>query len=410
MESKKQPEIRISGFFENWKESALGDLLIERNDQISENSDYKLMSFVKDKGVVPKGDRYDRSFLVKSNNKKYKKTKLGDFIYSSNNLETGSIGFNKFGKALISPVYSIFSSKGNKESQYIGIVSQRKDFIGKMIRYRQGVVYGQWRIHEKDFLNIRILIPNEDEQNKLVNFFQQIDNSISLHQEKLSMLKQTKEGFLEKMFPKEDENIPEVRFPGFTDSWKRGNLGEHSAIHGRVGWKSLKQEEYTDEGPRMIAGRFINAGKIDWSKADHIPQWRYEESPEIALQNGDVIFTKDGSRLGNPAVVRDISFQATINGTMMLVRPDSTIKPSFLYQVLCSKSFNRLINTKVSGSGIPHLFQSDMKSFHYGYSSIEEQEKIGSFLGQLDETIALHQRELELIQLTKKAFLQKLFV
>lgn len=117
----------------------MGEILTERNEKIPENNEYPLMSFVQDSGVTPKGKRYDRRFLVKDDKKKYKKTELGDFIYSSNNLETGSIGFNKTGKAVISPVYSIFYSKTEIESQFVGVLSIRKNFINKMLRFRQGV-------------------------------------------------------------------------------------------------------------------------------------------------------------------------------------------------------------------------------------------------------------------------------
>lgn len=195
-----KPEIRFAGFTDAWEQRKLGEVLEERNDQISENTEYRLMSFVQGRGVVPKGDRYDRSFLVKDDKKKYKKTELGDFIYSSNNLETGSIGFNRTGKALISPVYSIFKSKSELESQFIGILSKRKDFIAKMIRFRQGVVYGQWRIHESDFLNINIEISKYEEQKAIVNFFKQLDNTITLHQSELDSLKEMKKTLLQKMF------------------------------------------------------------------------------------------------------------------------------------------------------------------------------------------------------------------
>lgn len=194
------PKVRFAGFKEEWEQRKLGEVLEERNDQISENTEYRLMSFVQGRGVVPKGDRYDRSFLVKDDKKKYKKTELGDFIYSSNNLETGSIGFNRTGKALISPVYSIFKSKSELESQFIGILSKRKDFIAKMIRFRQGVVYGQWRIHESDFLNINIEISKYEEQKAIVNFFKQLDSTIALHQNKLDQLNKLKTAFLQNMF------------------------------------------------------------------------------------------------------------------------------------------------------------------------------------------------------------------
>ena len=79
----KVPELRFAGFADDWEESKLGDVLSERNDQMPETNEYPLMSFVQGKGVTPKGERYNRSFLVKDSEKKYKKTELGDFIESS---------------------------------------------------------------------------------------------------------------------------------------------------------------------------------------------------------------------------------------------------------------------------------------------------------------------------------------
>ncbi|WP_413486923.1 restriction endonuclease subunit S [Carnobacterium maltaromaticum] len=199
-EGEKVPEIRFPGFTDDWENRNMGSILIERNELISENSEYPLMSFVQGIGVTPKGERYDRSFLVKDSLKKYKKTELDDFIYSSNNLETGSIGFNKTGKALISPVYSVFSSINKIESQFIGVFSTKKYFINKMLHYRQGVVYGQWRIHEKDFLSMNIRVPLLEEQRYIVNLFKQLDDTIALHQRELDILKNTKKAFLQKMF------------------------------------------------------------------------------------------------------------------------------------------------------------------------------------------------------------------
>ncbi|WP_347943916.1 restriction endonuclease subunit S [Enterococcus cecorum] len=194
------PEIRFSGFTDAWKQRKLKEMLEERNELILESKDYPLMSFVQGKGVIPKSNRYDRSFLVKNDKKKYKKTELNDFIYSSNNLETGSIGFNKTGNAVISPVYSIFKSKNKLESRFIGIISRRKDFIAKMLKFRQGVVYGQWKIDEDDFLNISVFTPNIETQKYIIDLFIIIDNYIAIHQRKLEQLKNLKQTLLNKMF------------------------------------------------------------------------------------------------------------------------------------------------------------------------------------------------------------------
>ncbi|MBZ4026014.1 restriction endonuclease subunit S, partial [Ligilactobacillus salivarius] len=160
-----------------WEQRKVSELLEERTEKAPENKIYPLMAFIANKGVAPKGDRYDRAALVKdAKNKKYKRTKLGDFIYSSNNLETGSIGLNNYGNASISPVYSIFKPTGIANSDFIGRRFVRKDFINLMIRWRQGVVYGQWRIHEKDFLRIDVSVPSLKEQQKIGNFLSDLDS------------------------------------------------------------------------------------------------------------------------------------------------------------------------------------------------------------------------------------------
>ena len=185
----------------SWEQRKVGDLLIERNQQAPMSDEYPLMAFIANEGVAPKGERYDRSALVTDTvNKLYKKTEKGDFIYSSNNLETGSIGLNKYGKACISPVYSIFEPTGIADSDFLGRRLVRKDFINAMVKWRQGVIYGQWRIHESDFLKIEIPVPSVEEQRKIGAYLDQLDNLITLHQRELEKLQNIKKSMLEKMF------------------------------------------------------------------------------------------------------------------------------------------------------------------------------------------------------------------
>ncbi|MCQ5201198.1 restriction endonuclease subunit S [Mordavella massiliensis] len=198
---EKIPELRFPGFTEDWEQRKVGELLIERNEQSPMSDEYPLMAFIANEGVAPKGERYDRSALVAdTENKLYKRTEFGDFIYSSNNLETGSIGLNKYGKACISPVYSIFQPTGIADSNFLGRRLVRKDFINSMVKWRQGVIYGQWKIHESDFLKIEIPVPSVEEQRQIGDFLDDLDNLITLHQRKLEHLKELKKGLLQQMF------------------------------------------------------------------------------------------------------------------------------------------------------------------------------------------------------------------
>lgn len=189
--NETKPKLRVSGYTDDWKLAKVGELLVERNDKLPKSDEYPLMAFIAHFGVVEKGERFNREFLVKNeDDKKYKKTEYGDFIYSSNNLTTGSIGLNKYGNATISPVYSIFSPTNRTSSEFISNILIRDYFINQMIRYRQGVVYGQWRIHEKDFLKIEIRIPDIDEQNDILKLIRSLDEKIRRQEKNLEILKQ----------------------------------------------------------------------------------------------------------------------------------------------------------------------------------------------------------------------------
>ena len=195
--------LRFPGFEGEWVEKKVSACLEERNEQFPESEDYPLMAFAAEKGVSPKGEKYDRSALVKdAANKKYKRTEFGDFIYSSNNLESGSIGFNTYGSACISPVYSIFKPKNSVvDSIFIGTLLTQKRFISEMVKYRQGVVYGQWKIPEKDFLEIRTSIPSISEQQKIASCLSSLDDLIAAESAKVEALKDHKKGLMQQLFP-----------------------------------------------------------------------------------------------------------------------------------------------------------------------------------------------------------------
>lgn len=187
--------------FPEWDKKKLSSFLVERSESSPKSVQHPLMAFVAYIGVTPKGDRYNREFLVNDvGSKNYKRTEYGDFIYSSNNLETGSLGLNLYGSASISPVYSIFKIGESCDHQFIHSYLTRKSFINKMIRYRQGVVYGQWKIHESEFLKIEENIPSVKEQQKIADFLTSLDKVIESKQQQISQAEQWKKGLMQGLF------------------------------------------------------------------------------------------------------------------------------------------------------------------------------------------------------------------
>ena len=374
-------------------------MLIERNQQAPMSDEYPLMAFIANEGVAPKGERYDRSALVTDTvNKLYKKTEKGDFIYSSNNLETGSIGLNKYGKACISPVYSIFEPTGIADSDFLGRRLVRKDFINAMVKWRQGVIYGQWRIHESDFLKIEITVPSVEEQRKIGTYLDQLDNLITLHQRKYDKLQVLKKAMLEKMFPKNGSSVPEIRFKGFTDAWEQRKLGDC----------------FTERCESMPDGELIsvtiNDGIKKFSELGRHDNSNDDKSKYKKVCAGDIAYNSmrmwQGASGCSP-------YEGIVSPAYTVLTPNSGINSKCMaYQFKLPATIHTF---KINSQGItsdnwnlkfPAL--SEIEIYVSPYE--QEQAKIAAYFANLDHLITLHQRELEKLQNIKKSMLEKMFV
>ena len=393
------PAIRFKGFSDAWEQRKVGDLLIERNQQAPMSDEYPLMAFIANEGVAPKGERYDRSALVTDTvNKLYKKTEKGDFIYSSNNLETGSIGLNKYGKACISPVYSIFEPTGIADSDFLGRRLVRKDFINAMVKWRQGVIYGQWRIHESDFLKIEITVPSVEEQRKIGAYLDQLDNLITLHQRKFEKLTNVKKSMLEKMFPQNGSSYPEIRFKGFTDPWEQRKLGE-------IGSVSMCRRIFKKQTSETGDIPFYKIGTFGADPDAFISRELFEEykSKYPYPQKGDILISASGS------IGRAVEFAGNNeyfqDSNIVWLNHDERLSNPFL------KCFYSVVKwAGIEGSTIKRLYNDNILNTVICMPSVPEQKRIGLFFENLDNLITLHQRELEKLQNIKKSMLEKMFV
>ena len=351
----------------SWEQRKVGDLLIERNQQAPMSDEYPLMAFIANEGVAPKGERYDRSALVTDTvNKLYKKTEKGDFIYSSNNLETGSIGLNKYGKACISPVYSIFEPTGIADSDFLGRRLVRKDFINAMVKWRQGVIYGQWRIHESDFLKIEITVPSVEEQRKIGAYLDQLDNLITLHQRECISFT-ARAGRL----------ILTANKKRNTSSWEQRKF-EEIAVRSSVicSDDTLPRVEYED----IVSG----AGRLN--KDIYAKQ---SSKSGIAFHQGDVLYGKLRPYLQNWLLP---TFDGLAVGDFWVLQPQNA-DSSFLYRLIQSRQFDEVANQS-TGTKMPRAdWKLVSKTVFSIPSNISEQAAIGTYFTALDSLITLHQRK-----------------
>ena len=349
----REPRCFLGSFDYSWEQRKVGDLLIERNQQAPMSDEYPLMAFIANEGVAPKGERYDRSALVTDTvNKLYKKTEKGDFIYSSNNLETGSIGLNKYGKACISPVYSIFEPTGIADSDFLGRRLVRKDFINAMVKWRQGVIYGQWRIHESDFLKIEIPVPSVEEQRKIGAYLDQLDNLITLHQRKCV--------FLFSFF----RACISMNFTASTFSWEQRKLGELVDVCSGRDYKHLS------EGTIPV----------------------YGTGGYMLSVNDALSYDRDAIGIGRKGTIdRPYILKApfwTVD-TLFYAIPREKADLNFAFDIFQNIDWKK----KDESTGVPSLSKTAINDIDVLAPKHGEQQTIGQFFAAIDHLITLHQRE-----------------
>jgi len=185
---------------DEWDTHKIGDFLISKNIKQLPSEEAPLMAFTATGGVCEKGERYDRGFLVKDESTKlYKRTDYGDFIYSSNNLDVGSIGLNLYGSAVISDVYEVFSIE-QADRWFISEAIKQKKILNDILKYRQGCLYGQYRIYAEDFLAVKIKVPSIATQQKIGSLFSGVDRKIGSVQGVLEKLERLKASLLQQLF------------------------------------------------------------------------------------------------------------------------------------------------------------------------------------------------------------------
>lgn len=330
------------------------------------SDEYPLMAFIANEGVAPKGDRYDRSALVTDTaNKLYKKTEIGDFIYSSNNLETGSIGLNKYGKACISPVYSIFEPTGIADSDFLGRRLVRKDFINAMVKWRQGVIYGQWRIHESDFLKIEIPVPSVVEQRKIGAYLDQLDRLITLHQRKCQ--------------------IDGCRFQSpLAITWEQRKLGELVDVYDGV----HQTPDYQDSGIMFLSVENISTLKSN----KYISTEAFERDYKVYPEKGDILMTRIGD-IGTTNVVESTDKMAFYVSLALLKLKD--LDSYFLSNAMKNEPFQKGLRQRSLLTAIPQKINKEEigKTDIFITKNPVEQKKIGEYFSTLDHLITLHQCE-----------------
>ena len=193
--------------------------------------------------------------------------------------------------------------------------------------------------------------------------------------------------------------------------WEMCRLGDELIIKGRIGWKGLQKSEFSKDGECLIInGPDIREGKVNWGSCSRIPRWRYDESPEIMLKQGDILMTKDGT-IGKMAFIEDLSEPATVASGIFVIRNNSKVLDQrYLYFIFTSPYFKNLIISRTEGSVIPHLYQRDITELKIPLPPLAIQKGIAKILSDLDSKIELNNQMNATLEAMAQAIFKHWFV
>ena len=413
---RNKPRIRFKGFTEDWEQRKLGDIATitgggTPSTNISEywNGDIDWYS------PVEIGEKRYASGSVR------KITKLGLEKCSAKILPVGTVLFTS--RAGIGNT-AILQVEGCTNQGFQSITPNSKELdtyflytmTPKLKRYGEVTGAGSTfvEVSGKQMEQMNLMIPSLDEQKHVSQLFKVLDDTITLHQRKLEKLKLAKKALLQKLFPKNGSQFPEIRFKGFTDAWEQRKLGDTNTFFtdGNYGNDYPTANEMSDSvnGVPFLRGSNLDNGAINLIDVNYITKQKHNLLTSGHTKFDDIIIAVRGS-LGNCGYVAKQFIDININSQLAIIRTDKNeLSGLFLIEYLLSSLGKKEINRNITGTALKQLPINSLKMINIKYPSINEQEKLAILLSKLNSSITLHQRKLDRLQDVKKGLLQKMFV
>ena len=363
-----------------WKEKRIGDVLTQRKTLMCVSEDAPLLSFTIEDGIIEPKDKKSnkRDFLIKDiATKKFALTEIGDIIYNPANLKFGAIHRNNLRRGVVSPIYGIFYSKQN--SEFIGYLLHSQRFIDYSKIYTEGTVEKLKTLKADTFLKLKIALPPLAEQEKIAEILSTQDKLIELYQRKIDELQKLKKIYLSKMFPQKGKNIPEWRFPQFTDAWEQRKLGDLVDVCSGRDYKHLSEGDIPVYG---TGGYMLSVS-------------------EALSYDKDAIGIGRKGTIDKPYILNAPFW--TVD-TLFYAIPREKVDLNFAFDIFQNIDWKK----KDESTGVPSLSKTAINEIDILVPQYDEQQALGQFFNGIDNLITLHQRKLEEMKNLKKALMQLL--
>ena len=392
------PAIRFNGFTDTWEQRKFSDITFPAGEKNKDNLPLESYSITNEHGFVPQDEKFENGGTMREADKRiYYIVSPNSFAYNPARINVGSIGYQNVGKnVIVSSLYEVFKTSENVDDRLLWHWFKSPDCQKLIMQLQEGGVR-LYFYYDKLCMG-EVSLPSLEEQRKIGKLFDTLDNLITLHQRKYDKLTNVKKSMLEKMFPKNGSNVPEIRFKGFTDAWEQRKLGE-------VGSVSMCRRIFKEQTSESGDIPFYKIGTFGGEADAFISKELFEEykAKYPYPKKGDILISASGS------IGRTVEFtggnEYFQDSNIVWLNHDEHLDNSFL------KCFYSVVKwAEIEGSTIKRLYNNNILNTVITLPSVAEQQKIGQYFSTLDRLITLHQRKLEKLKNLKKACLEKMFV
>ena len=399
-EQAKVPAIRFAGFTDPWEQRKASEVFQIVDDR--GHPTLPVLSATQNQGMIYRDDSGRYIGHDESNEIGYKRVLPGDFVVHLRSFQ-GGFAHSQY-EGITSPAYTVFRAKEptSHSDRFWKHWFMSEHFIAGLSTVTYGIRDGR-SISVDEFMNTFLAFPAVEEQAAISRLFDYLDDLITLHQRKYDKLVILKKSMLEKMFPKDGESVPEIRFAGFTDPWEQRELVDIAEIVGG-GTPDTNNSNYWDGDIDWYAPAELGNNIYAESSTRKITQAGFDSCSTKMLPADKTILFTSRAGIGNTAILRHSA--CTNQGFQSLVIGDADVY--FVYSM--SERIKKWAEEKASGSTFLEISGRQLETMPVNLPSLVEQQAIGSFFSHLDDLITLHQRKLELLQNIKKSLLDKMFV
>ena len=405
VKNNKKPRLRFKGFTDEWEQRKLGELGKIETGNTPSTADNE---FYCENGLpwITPTDIISNITEKTAKTLSVKGIKVARVMPENSILCTciASIGKNTFSpvKCAFNQQINAISPNDNQDPYFM--YTDSYNWSQTMKKGAGGLTFQI--INKTEFSNIKTIVPLKQEQTQIGNFFYNLDNLITLHQRKYDKLLNVKKALLDKMFPKNSEKFPKIRFKGFFDAWEQRKLGELAQLITK-GTTPLDKSNTGSINFIKIENINPDTGEIQTNNTisyeEHIGYLRRSQ-----LLESDILFSIAGT-LGRTAIVKNDILPANTNQALAIIRlKEGDLK--YIITILRGKSVENFIKKNPTIGAQPNLSLEQVSNLLINYPKNEEQTKIGNFFYNLDNLITLHQRKCEKLKNIKKALLDKMFV